>query len=136
MNVGIKYGSRYVHNVLEYGLNPTGDYANNKTGLGLGGHVPLGRFFTDIDVTGYAINEGYLPVTEEGSSNLLTRLRITAGFAITPGIAVFAGPSLNFRFSPNWDGANVLLFGLPLAELDGANYNDLWLGFQIGIQIL
>ena len=135
LNVGLKCGAKHAYTVIEYGFNPLGDYANNKLGLGVGGHIPFDPLFVDIDAVGYGVVEGILPVTETGSS-LLARLRVTGGWQITPKVALTLGPTLNVWHSTQWDGPNIPIFSVPLGDFDEAHYTDLWLGFSLGVQLM
>jgi hypothetical protein len=138
LNVGIKCGAKHIYTVLEYGINPLGDYANNKLGLGIGGHIPADPLFVDIDAVGYNVVEGLLPVTETGSS-LLARLRVTGGWQITPKVAVTLGPTLNVWHSTQWDGEDIPIIGLPLYSHErdvSGPWSNIWLGFNVGVQLL
>ncbi len=136
LNVGLKCGSKHAYTVVEYGINPLGDYANNKLGLGVGGHIPADPLFVDIDAVGYSVVEGILPVTETRSS-LLARLRVTGGWQISPKLAVTLGPTLNVWHSTEEDGSDIPLFDLLIYEHQGENtWTRIWAGFSVGVQLL
>jgi hypothetical protein len=137
VNVGLKFGAKHFYNVLAYGYNPLVDGNINKFGLGLGGHIELGGLlFLDIDGVHYNVVEGILPfVAQEQGYAGLTEVRLTGGLQITPRLAIVAGPTLNIWYSSWLNGENVSWTGLSLADLGEANYTNIWLGFNVGVQL-
>lgn len=137
VNVGLKFGAKHFYNVLAFGYNPLVDTDINKFGLGLGGHIAFGELlFLDIDGVYYNVVEGILPYVEQQQGYAgLTEVRFTGGLQITPRLAIVAGPTLNIWNSTWLDGDGVRWAGLNLADLDEANYTDIWLGFNVGVQL-
>ncbi|MBD3285403.1 hypothetical protein GF359_03175 [candidate division WOR-3 bacterium] len=135
LNAGIKFGSQAFYNVWTYGYQPFG--ARSKFGIGLGGHIPApGPLFVDIDAVHYQFEDGIWPFISQNSYNGLTTVRFTGGIKITPKLAFTAGPTVNVWHSQEWDGDAVRYFGIPVGDYDARNYTDIWLGFQVGVQIL
>jgi len=134
-NTGIKFGSKTFYNVWTYGYQPFGD--RSKFGIGLGGHIPSpGPLFVDIDAVYYQLDDGIWPFIQMEGYNGLTTVRFTGGLKITPRVAITAGPTFNVWHSTEWNGEFVRYIGIPLADYDERNYTDIWLGFQVGVQIL
>lgn len=137
-NVAFKMGSKYIYNVYAYGYNPFNqDGGLNKFGLGLGTHVGgEGPLFADIDAIHHNVLPGVIPFLEQQTGySGLTEVRFSGGVQITPRLAVTAGPTINIWHSDWLDGDYVHWGGLPIADLDEANYTDIWLGFGIGVQL-
>jgi hypothetical protein len=135
INIGMKLGTRRLYNVFTLGLEPRSDSLRWYTGLGLGGHIPLHRFFLDLD--GLVGSERTVPWWEYSAFSLLSRLRCTGGWEITRGVALTAGPTLNLLVSrpgtaPDLPGARI-----PHYEFrPGANRVRIWPGFTVGLQLL
>lgn len=137
-NVALKMGSKYIYNIYAYGYNPfSEDEAINKFGLGLGTHLELpGPLFVDIDAVHYNVVTGILPFVEQSQGYAgLTEVRASGGFQLLPGLAIIAGPTLSIWHSTWLNGDFVRWAGLNLADLDEANYTDIWLGFSVGVQL-
>ena len=135
VNVGIKTGSNTIYNVFMVGWQPDGESTRMFGGLGLGGHIPLNRFFVDIDLLSHGVWTGpnWFP---EGSSDLLSSLRLTGGWQVTDRLAVTAGPTLNVWVSEREDGSQVPFYDAPLYKWDGSRHVRIWPGFSVGLQLL
>jgi hypothetical protein len=135
VNVGIKTGSNTIYNVFMFGFNPNGDSTRVFGGIGLGGHIPLNRFFVDIDVLSHGVFSGpdWFP---EGGSDLLSSLRLTGGWQVTDYLAITAGPTLNVWVSDREDGAAVPFYDAPLYQWHGSENVRIWPGFTVGLQLL
>jgi hypothetical protein len=119
VNVGVKFGSRIIYNVFSLGYGPRSDEDRLYAGIGIGGHVPLNRFFVDVDILNQGVyREGRW--FEEGGSDLLSSLRLTGGWQLADFLAVTAGPTLNLSVTD-------------LADRD--EEVDMWLGFTAGLQL-
>ncbi len=120
LNIGIKTGSRMVYNVFSLGWRPGGDEPRLYAGLGIGGHIPLERFFVDIDILNHGVyrdRQWY----REGGAELLSSLRLTGGWQFNDFLAFTAGPTLN----------------LSVFEDDGRDEEvRVWPGFTVGLQLL
>ena len=133
-NIGIKMGSRTVYNVFMFGCQPGGDSTRLLAGLGIGGHIPLNRFFVDVDAVGHSVGRGP-EWFEEGWLNLLSSLRLTGGWQLTDMLALTAGPSLNVWVSDREDGSAIPLYDLPLFHHEGDVNVRIWPGFTVGLQL-
>jgi hypothetical protein len=135
-NVALKFGGKYVHTLLTVGVQPGTDHSRRyfTVGLGLGGHIPLERFFVDIDAVASSLHDTRL---FRASDTLLGQLRLVGGFHLAPRFAVIAGVTGN---------ALVSLRGEPWTELGtgssvewervrGDTRVRVWPGVLLGIQL-
>ena len=135
LNVGIKTGSRTVYNVFMVGWRPRGDSTRLYAGLGIGGHIPLKRFFVDIDVLSHGVYTGP-DWSPEGGSDLLSSLRLTGGWQLNDVLALTAGPTVSVWVSDREDGSRVPFYDMPLFKSHGSENVRIWPGFTVGLQIL
>ena len=135
VNVGIKTGSRTIYNVFMLGWRPRGDSTRLYAGLGIGGHIPLKRFFVDIDVLSHGVYTGP-DWSPEGGSDLLSSLRLTGGWQVTDMLAVTAGPTVSVWVSEREDGSAVPFYDAPLYKWNGSEHVRIWPGFTVGLQLL
>ncbi|GHG86646.1 hypothetical protein [Comamonas sp. JC664] len=100
-NVGVKLGGRHVYSLFTVGYSPSIDQDRRRyvMGAGLGGHIPAGRFFVDVDLVGSTLHEKNL---FEDTHHVLGQLRLMAGWQVARHFAVFGGVSANTLVS--WDG--------------------------------
>jgi hypothetical protein len=134
VNVGIKTGSNIIYNVFMFGFSPNGESTRLFGGIGLGGHIPLNRFFVDIDVLSHGVYSGpdWFP---EGGSDLLSSLRLTGGWQVTDYLAVTAGPTVSVWVSEREDGSAVPFYDAPLYQWHGSQHVRMWPGFTVGLQL-
>jgi hypothetical protein len=135
VNVGIKTGSNTIYNVFMLGFRPSGESARVFGGIGLGGHIPLNRFFVDIDLLSHGVYTGP-DWNPEGGSDLLSSLRLTGGWQAIDGLAITAGPTLNVWVSNREDGSAVPFYDAPLFQWHGSENVRIWPGFTVGLQLL
>jgi len=135
VNVGIKTGSKTIYNVFMVGWQPDVESTRLFAGLGLGGHIPLNRFFVDLDLLSHGVWTGP-DWSPEGGSDLLSSLRLTGGWHVTDRLAVTAGPTLSVWVSEREDGSQVPFYDAPLYERDGYEHVRIWPGFSFGLQLL
>jgi hypothetical protein len=131
VNIGVKTGSRIIYNVFMLGWRPGGDDPRLYAGLGIGGHIPLDRFFVDIDILNYGEYHDR-QWFREGGSDLLSSLRLTGGWHLSDMLALTAGPTLNLRVSEHEDeSAN------EAALFDAGEDWDvsIWPGFTVGLEL-
>ncbi|MCX6841055.1 MAG: hypothetical protein NTX53_02045 [candidate division WOR-3 bacterium] len=135
VNVGIKTGSNTIYNVFMVGWQPDGESTRLYGGLGIGGHIPLNRFFVDIDLLSHGVWTGpdWFP---EGGSDLLSSLRLTGGWQVTDMLAITAGPTLNVWVSEREDGSSVPFYDAPLYQWHGSEHVRIWPGLTMGLQLL
>jgi hypothetical protein len=120
VNIGIKTGSQTIYNIFSLGYGPRQDADKLYAGIGIGGHVPFGRLFVDLDI----LNQGVFTEDqwfEDGGSDLLSSLRLTGGWQLADFLAVTVGPTLN----------------LSVEHLDEHPDEEtkIWPGFTAGLQI-
>jgi hypothetical protein len=135
VNVGIKAGSKTIYNVFMVGWQPDGESTRVFAGLGIGGRIPLNRFFADVDLLSHGVWTGP-DWNREGGSDLLSSLRLTGGWRVTDRLAVTAGPTLNVWVSEHGDGSQVPFYDAPLYKRDGSEHVRMWPGFSVGLQLL
>jgi hypothetical protein len=135
VNIAAKFGSRHIYNIFMFGLRPGAGEPRWLTGLGLGGHIPLNRFFVDID--GMACDVRRLPWWEHNAVGALSRLRVTGGLQVLPGLALTAGPSINLYVSQERQDPDLPIHGgYFYRERSGGTWFSVWPGFQVGLQLL
>ncbi|MBN2380874.1 hypothetical protein JXM67_13835 [candidate division WOR-3 bacterium] len=139
LNLGLKFGSKTFYNVWTYGIQPLAD--RNKFGVGIGGSIPVpGPLFVDIDAVHYAIYGGLVPFRDpdgDYSYNGLTTVRFTGGIKVLSKLAITFGPTVNVWHGEDWDGDELRYFGVSMLEDTRRGYHtDIWLGFQVGLQLL
>lgn len=123
VNIGLKTGSRRIYSTVNLGLRPQRDSSLLLTGLSIGGHIPLGRFFLDVD--GGASSAWRWPhwfqATAPKDYGLFSTIRVTAGWQFGERIAISVGPTASVWLttaSPS-----------PLGQ-------TVWPGFTAGLQLL
>lgn len=90
LNVDFKLGSRSMYTVAGLGTNGT---QQHYAALGLGGHIPAGPAWVDLDVS--ALNYTRTPFVTRTEPVLVGRGRATLGVEPVPHLSVFVGASLN-----------------------------------------
>jgi hypothetical protein len=135
VNFGIKTGSKTIYNVFMFGCQPGGDATQLLAGLGIGGHIPLNRFFVDIDALGSNVYRGP-EWFQDGEVDLMSSLRLTGGWQLTDVLALTAGPTLNVRVSDHQGESAIQVRGAALFDSAGDWNVRIWPGFTIGLQLL
>jgi hypothetical protein len=130
VNVGLKLGAKHFYGILSAGLLSASARKGLTFGLGVGGHIPVSeRLFVDLDLIGHRAEEA-LEVTEDAS--WILQLRLTPGYQLTEGVAVFAGPSLNVQLLTEPEAGATLRPGFAYVSGDGKV--AVWPGFAAGVQ--
>ncbi|MCP3098327.1 hypothetical protein LZ198_05470 [Myxococcus sp. K15C18031901] len=138
-NVGVKLGGEHLYTMFTLGFMPPvdGERRHYTVGAGLGGHIPAGRFFFDIDVMGSSLSSRRLfDYEDEDSKHILGQLRVMAGWQLARRLAVFGGVSANTLVT--WDGSDPwkeLGIGPEWKETSGRTIIRTWPGVLAGIQI-
>ncbi len=98
MYLDFKMGSRYTYTMISAGIDRAGldagaDNLQWRYGLGVGGHIPIGSLFVDIDASVYSLHRGAEDWYLSGPGNLLPQFRAELGlslfgFKATAGVAV------------------------------------------------
>lgn len=137
-NVGLKLGGRHLYTLLTAGFTPprAGERRRYTLGAGLGGHIPAGRFFVDIDVLGSNLHSGSL--FGEASQHILGQLRLMGGVQLARRFALFAGVSANtlvtWDGSDRWDDVGIGPQWRELAD-GGRTTVRTWPGVLAGVQL-
>ncbi len=133
INLGLKHGGRYFHNIYLVGTNVTSGHVS--FGFGFGGHAPLGdMFFLDVD--------GVVQYDQETSDfhwqglRVLSQLRVVLGIRLLAWLAITGGLSYNVQFSDAASGPVVPLFGATTFNDEPDFFVQGWPGFQIGLELL
>ncbi len=136
-NVGVKLGGRHVYSLFTVGYSPSIDQDRRRyvMGAGLGGHIPAGRFFVDVDLVGSTLHEKNL---FEDTHHVLGQLRLMAGWQVARHFAVFGGVSANTLVS--WGGRDEwreLGIGPEWRQVSdgGRTVVRTWPGLLAGVQI-
>lgn len=127
----LKHGGRHFHYLYGVGIRA----ADQKPWyvFGVGGHMPLREgWYVDID----AITYGRLTPSdlERDEGRGINQLRVVAGYSLTPGLALYAGPSANVSLRLREDGRPTR--AAYARELDGTQALGVsaWPGMVLGIQ--
>ncbi|HYO71900.1 MAG TPA: hypothetical protein VEU33_38070 [Archangium sp.] len=93
-NVTLKLGGRHMHTLFTVGLRPEREGRQRlwSAGLGVGGHIPVGHFFVDVDALAHSLHTGGFI---EPSGHLLAQLRLVAGWQPYRHFAIFGGLTAN-----------------------------------------
>ncbi|MCP3136418.1 LA_2272 family surface repeat-containing protein [Pyxidicoccus xibeiensis] len=139
-NVGVKLGGRHLYTLLTAGFTPSldGDRRRYTVGVGFGGHIPLDRFYVDIDVVGSSLHSKHWFHDSE-NQHVLGQLRVMAGWQVARRFAIFAGVTGNTLVT--WDGSDrwseVGGLGPEWTEVSdgGRTVVRTWPGLLAGIQL-
>ncbi|MCY1017545.1 hypothetical protein [Pyxidicoccus sp. MSG2] len=137
-NVGVKLGGKHLYTLLTAGFTPSlgEDRRRYTLGAGFGGHIPLDRFYVDIDLVGSSLHTRRL--FSEDSQHVLGQLRVMGGLQVASHFSVFAGVSANTLTS--WNGSDEwkeVGLGLDWREVSdsGRTVVRMWPGVLAGVQL-
>ncbi len=132
-NAGLKLGGKKVYGLLGLGIHP-GDDSEQRFSLftGLGGHIPLGRFYVDIDLALHSLHARYLWADKV---DLLNQLRAALGLQITEALSVYAGPTLDLLVSEERRHPGYVANLWSREPEQGGTEVSLGLGFVAGVQV-
>lgn len=104
-NVGVKLGSKHLYTLLTAGFTPPrgGERRRYTFGAGIGGHIPLDRFFVDMDLVGSSLHSRHW-FSDEESEHVLGQFRVMGGWQVARHFALFAGVSANTLVT--WNGSD------------------------------
>ena len=134
-NVALKTGSKHVYSILAAGIHPSDPYRFSY-GIGIGGHIPRGSKFVNIEALSFQVYEDIAEVDGwDNKIHTISKLRLIGGWKIKPRISVFAGLTFNVFVSDVSDGENIATASF----YDSVNdTNDRWVrmwpGFVAGVQ--
>ena len=130
VTTAVRSGNRRFSNYLGVSASPDAGFGSRAYLVGLGGEFRLGRSFYG------ALESFYYGMDWESSDDEehLVRLRWLFGYRPTSWLGIFAGPSLNARFSNNPE-TDLAIPGRITDGHSGSVYYDVWPGFAFGVRI-
>lgn len=129
---GLKLGSPHVYTLFAAGVAPTTDLTRIGLGLGVGGQFGIDKAFVSVDGVCWTIHNDNLNDWE--AVNLLNQLRVTGGYRIAKGVAVYAGPTYNVHVYDNRYPSVAPYTIFQGNSADNSTYTDMWIGGVIGFQ--
>lgn len=137
MNLALRTGKREFYNILFAGMRP--EIAEDVTwsfGYGIGTSPRLGRnVFLNIEASSEQLNKGHVEAL-----NLINRLHVAAEIQLVKKLAIFAGPTLNFRvFDDSFpDHPELFTYAKPQIRNERSHPEDIssqwWWGFRAGFR--
>ncbi|WP_228527852.1 hypothetical protein [Pararhodonellum marinum] len=137
LNLALRTGKREFYNILFAGIRPEiGENVTWAFGYGIGTSPRLGRnLFLNIEASSEQLNQGNVEAL-----NLVNRLYVGAEFQVVKKMALFAGPTLNFRVYDDSfpDHPELFTYVRPTIRNERAHPEDLssqlWWGFRAGLR--
>ncbi len=140
VNISFRTGTRSFYNMVFVGIRP--EISNHTVwafGYGVGTSPRLGKkTFLNLEVSSEQLNNGNVEAL-----NLINRFYVGADFQVARKIALFAGPSINFRVYDDSYNQHPELFtfnGPKVFSEHSYSHDDLasqfWWGFRAGIRFL
>jgi hypothetical protein len=136
--VGIRHGSRLVHNIYGVGATARDERLVLAGSLGIGvSWLQRGPVFLDLDAIGY-----FLSTQKQGSSSAIQtasilQLRAPIGIQLTTGIALFLSPAINVSIAEGADNPLADPSLLPSSRPTKADAKlsvHVWPGFSAGLR--
>lgn len=134
-NIALKTGTRHVYSILAAGYQPSldDDPYRWSTGIGIGGHIPFGSKFVNVEVLSFDINENNENEAWTDDLHMINKLRLIGGWQVNSGLSVFAGLTLNVFVSQFNDGDHIAWESF--FDYDGDDTCvRMWPGFVAGVQ--
>ncbi|KEO72218.1 hypothetical protein [Anditalea andensis] len=139
LNVALRTGKREFYNILFAGMRPEiNEEVTWAFGYGIGTSPRLGsRLFLNIEASSEQLNRGNVEAL-----NLVNRLFVGVDFQLAHKMALFAGPTFNFRVFDHSFTDHPGLFTMiqPQIHREKTHVDDLssqlWWGFRAGIRFL
>ncbi len=135
-NVAFKMGVRGFYNIFYVGAQQMGSYYRWGWGYGIGSEAAISKKMAiNFDALCIQVNENQAYTNK---LNLLNQLKVNLSYALTPRIALFAGPSCNVMVSQyvnkdNSIGSDIVKHGF-YNNTSGATNVRIWVGFNGGIR--
>lgn len=139
LNIALRTGKREFYNILFAGIRP--EFSEHFTwamGYGIGTSPRLGKkLHLNIEASSEQLNRG-----KAEALNLVNKLFLGADFQVAHKLAIFTGPTLNFRVFDNSFTGHPDLFTYYTPQIQReSSYPDnirsqMWWGFRAGIRIL
>jgi hypothetical protein len=131
-NIALKTGSKHVYSILALSYQPSfgDDPYRWSPGIGIGGHIPFGSKYINIEALSFGINEGEA-WTED--VHMINKLKLIGGWEATPHVSVFAGLTLNVFVSQVNDGSHIATGSF--YDHEGTDtWVRMWPGFVAGVR--
>lgn len=137
LNLAFRTGKREFYNIFFAGLRPEwDDQLTWSFGYGVGTSPRLGKkTYLNIEVTSEQLSKG-----EVEALNLVNRFYLGAEFQASKRLAIFAGPTLNFRVYDSSYEQHPELFKYAKPKIHNDRYHpeglgsQLWFGFRAGVR--
>ena len=136
INAGLKFGGKYVYNIVSAGIQPTADSFTMSLGWGIGGHAPIHeKWFIDSDLMFHRQSR----MSDFNDFAMVNKLRVMAGWQLSDDVALLFGPTLNVIITEakNIDAGDVSFISDLKTERFDNNRRAVSVmpGFMAGIQI-
>ncbi len=138
INLAWRTGVRPFYNIIMAGIRPEiEDKVTWSIGYGIGTSPQLGKkVFLNIEATSEQVSIGELVAL-----NLVNKFYLGAEYQITPKLAIFGGPTVNYRvFETEYENhPELFAYGSPKIQhertyQDGDLGGQLWYGFRAGLR--
>jgi len=100
-HLGFRLGTSHVYTLFTAAYNPFMDPHRWSYGLGLGGEIPLDRFFINLDAVVNDHHSGFNEWYAEDGPSFVPEVRALGGYSFARRFGMYAGGSLQF-FIPGW----------------------------------
>lgn len=138
-NLAFRTGKREFYNIFFVGIRPEwDDQVTWSFGYGVGTSPKLGKkTFLNIEVSSEQLSRGKVEAL-----NLVNRFYVGAEFQAAKGLAIFAGPTLNFRVYDTSYNSHPDPFTYTNTSVHNDRYHpedlgsQLWWGFRTGFRFL
>lgn len=139
LNLAFRTGKREFYNIFFAGIRPEwDDQVTWSFGYGVGTSPRLGKkTYLNIEVSSEQLSKGNVEAL-----NLINRFYVGGEFQAAKGLAIFAGPTLNFRVYETSYYAHPDLFTYTNTSVHSDRYHpedlgsQLWWGFRAGFRFL
>lgn len=139
VNLGFRTGKREFYNIVFAGIRPEwDDQVTWSFGYGVGTSPRLGKkTFLNIELSSEQLSQGKVEAL-----NLVNRLYVGGEFQAAKGLAIFAGPTLNFRVYDSSYSSHPDLFTYTNTSVHSDRYHpenlgsQFWWGFRAGFRFL
>ena len=134
-NVALKTGSKHVYSILAAGIHPSDPYRFSY-GIGIGGHIPRGSKFVNVEALGFQVYEDIAEADGwDDKTHTISKIRLIGGWEIKPRISVFAGLIFNVFVSNVNDGENIAIASFyEYTDDEDKRWVRMWPGFVAGVQ--
>jgi hypothetical protein len=100
-HLGYRLGTTHVYTLFTAAYNPFSDPSRWSYGLGLGGELPINRFFINLDATIHDHHSGFDEWYGDEGPNLIPEVRALGGYSFARRFGLYVGGSVQF-YIPGW----------------------------------